>query len=77
MLITLTLQIRQQKSKILNNLLKTVQLITIHMGFVVKQLTLQSLFLSSMLMAIAASFCFENIFLSRTGRHNFPSHYYG
>lgn len=55
MLITVMLQTKQQKLQILNNLLKTAQLIEAHMGFVGKQLTLQSLFLSIMLMATASA----------------------
>ena len=55
MLITLMLQTKQQKLQILNNLLKTAQLIAAHMGFVGKQLTLQSLFLSIVLMATASA----------------------
>jgi hypothetical protein len=58
MLIILILQMKQKKPKILNSLLETVQLITIHMGFVVKQSTLESFFLSNMFMApTSASQC--------------------
>lgn len=65
MLITLLLQTKQQKSQILNNLLKTAELTAAHTGFVVKQLTLQSLFLS--IIAHGFRFCISFWFESNLG----------